>query len=221
MNGQISLFDLTALPFEDYLRKTICAPGILQLRKPKIGRIFKNGVFEKKGWTITHEKCRFLLEMDFPKTSLKFYMEKIEPLYCRIIPRMLGFDGRITILGITAIRRCFGASVPFREAYSTCMLQVWYPLIDIHFTLLHVEIKDGVYLGFENQGNSLQKVTTGNRTVSKSQSVQTPPAHCISHPAVFKNSCVRSKHHDRSSKMGHPGRTFINIHHHVHDMYCR
>jgi hypothetical protein len=42
-----------------------CVPGILQFRKPKCCQIFQKPLFEKKAWTITHEKSPFLLGMDF------------------------------------------------------------------------------------------------------------------------------------------------------------
>jgi hypothetical protein len=60
MNEGILLFDLTTLP----LKQASCVPDILQFRKQKGCPGFQIPLFEK-GWTIPHEKCPFLLNMDY------------------------------------------------------------------------------------------------------------------------------------------------------------
>ncbi|SAL99446.1 hypothetical protein [Absidia glauca] len=47
----------------------------------------------------------------------------------------------------------------FREAYSKAIVQVWYPSIDIHFILLHVEFEDGLsILTWRDRGQLVMKI---------------------------------------------------------------
>jgi hypothetical protein len=76
---------------------------------------FKKAGF-KKEWAIPHEKCPFLLDIDFlvkgiKNLTLKFYMKKALFLICRMIQRMLSFGGCMTDFGVTGISRCFGGLV--------------------------------------------------------------------------------------------------------------
>jgi hypothetical protein len=58
-----SLFALVTLTFELCLRKHHTLLVSTSSEKPKAAE-FSNRIFWRKGWTITHEKCPFLLDMD-------------------------------------------------------------------------------------------------------------------------------------------------------------
>jgi hypothetical protein len=62
MNEQLPLFDFTTLPSGLYLRKHRVAPSRSETKK---FLNFSNAAIWKKGWTLPHEKCRFLLAIDF------------------------------------------------------------------------------------------------------------------------------------------------------------
>jgi hypothetical protein len=72
-----------------------------------------------------------------------------------------------------------GFDVVLEEAYSTGSLQVWYLLIDMHFSLFHVESEHGPSIAdLKKQGNSAQKFTPGIIKFRKSQMVSKPAAQC-------------------------------------------
>jgi hypothetical protein len=90
MNGRVSLFGLTSLPFELFTQAS-CVPDILQSRKPKSCRFFKICFLEKKGWTITHEKCHFLLDLEKKQTSLQILHEERNASYLPNDAKEVGF----------------------------------------------------------------------------------------------------------------------------------
>jgi hypothetical protein len=64
INKRVSVFDLPALRFELYLHKHHVFLASSSPENQKVGDLFQTPLFEKE-WTIPHEKCHFLLGMDF------------------------------------------------------------------------------------------------------------------------------------------------------------
>jgi hypothetical protein len=73
------------------------------------------------------------------------------------------------LLGSGAVLRL---SVVFTDTYDTCILQVWYISIGMHFILLHVEFEDGLSLsGLKYRATCPKNFATKNRKGSQKRSV--------------------------------------------------
>ncbi|SAM02316.1 hypothetical protein [Absidia glauca] len=75
----LPLSDLTTLPIELYLHKHHVLLAFPSSENKKAGRIFQTQPFEKE-WTILHEKCRFLLDMDFLNVAFGGLITGLGPL---------------------------------------------------------------------------------------------------------------------------------------------
>jgi hypothetical protein len=114
MNERISHFGLAIVPFEFYRHNYTVLLAFSSSENQKLAEFSKCRFLVKKIWTITHEKCHFLLNMDFlvkknqkPPLHLQIYMKKAVPRIYRMIPRRWGFGEQSTDLRVTGFQSLF------------------------------------------------------------------------------------------------------------------
>jgi hypothetical protein len=146
-------------------------------------------------WRLPPEKYRFLFGMDFlvkevasltsnfTRRSASFLPNDAKDIGLRWMNDWLwGYWNQLLLFCLM-----------FREAYNTGRPRFWYLSTEIHFIVLHVKFEDGMS-SLENQDNSSQKLTVGNRKVSKKAKwVSSSPAHIISHPVHIFFSRTNSR----------------------------
>jgi hypothetical protein len=176
-----------------------------QFRNQKSCTIFKRR-FLKKGWTITHERYGFSLERDnkphAKKKVVLFIHRMVSRMYMFLVDELpsTGSLESVAVLGLNAM---------FREAYSTDMLQVWYPFIDMHFILLHEKFENGLsILIWKNKTTSCKKLQLEIVKFLKKSIVFKCRPPTVFPTRFFSNSCVRCN----QSKLGAPGHVKSSSH---------
>jgi hypothetical protein len=149
MNGRISPVGLPTLLLKPHPHKSHGKPQ-------KCCRIFLTPFFEKKAWTITHEKCHFLLKMDFLMkrvTNLISNFNKNFFLSTELCPRCWVLVDGMPILGPLELVAVFPLGVVATDIYSTGIHYFGCHSTDMHFISFHVKFEAGLSISVLRKRN--------------------------------------------------------------------